>query len=175
MAKRRSPLLMFLFAVVIMVGLCIAIGSILGGTVEGIVGGTGSSTDQSENATPAPTKEISDITYYSILNKYNTLTDVQWKEYVRSINGERVHWVGIINDVAENDFLGSVSYQVNICMNSYPCVQDVWFTLSKEASLQLNKGQEITFEGDIESSGMEKTDTYLYRVIIHLENPYIVP
>ena len=49
-----------------------------------------------------------------------------------------------------------------------------WFVLSKEARLQLNKGQKITFEGDIESSHLEKTDAYLFRVIIHLENPVII-
>ena len=49
-----------------------------------------------------------------------------------------------------------------------------WFVLSKEARLQLNIGQKITFEGDIESSHLEKTDAYLFRVIIHLENPVII-
>jgi len=171
MARGRRRI--FPLIILVSIGLCILFGFILFGSPEDSNSNQGAG-DPNQTETPSPTKEISDITYYSILNKFNTLTDVQWKDYVRSINGERVHWVGTVNDVAENEFLGAVSYQVNICMSSYPCVQDVWFTLSKEASLQLNKGQKITFDGDIESSGMEKTDTYLFRVIIHLENPVII-
>ena len=49
-----------------------------------------------------------------------------------------------------------------------------WFVLSKEARLQLNKSQKITFKFDIESSRLEKTDAYLFRVIIHLENQAII-
>ena len=121
-----------------------------------------------------PTVELSTLTYQEIVNKSNYLTQAQWKEYTQEISGQRIHWTGYVNDVSEHSFLGSTWYDVDICMISYPCVQDAVFTYPKEISLQLNKGQKITFEGDLDLSGVDNKDAFLFRVIVNLENPIII-
>ena len=126
-------------------------------------------------ATGTPAKPLSSITFEEIVHNSEIMTQAQWIEYTRQLAGTRIKWTGKVADVTEHTLLGDTWYQVDICVGSNTCYQDVLFTYPKELSLRLLKGQEITFQGDIDLSGVEDKEMYLFRVIVRLENPYIYP
>ncbi len=97
-------------------------------------------------------KQVSNITWQEIKANREIMTDAQWNEYEKTIVGKRVHWVGFISEVAD-DITGT-NY-VWVCIYSADCeynfLERVYFEYPVDKSLALQKGQQITFEGDIES------------------------
>jgi len=115
--------------------------------------------------TLTPTVVISTITFQEILDQYDVMTEAQWKDYKKSLNGTYVNWSGLIYDVSKT--MGS--YFVDACSAGYSCNDNIVFSLPKEEALQLNKQQQISFIGKIISIDDDifgNVDVQLYDTVI---------
>lgn len=102
--------------------------------------------------TPTPTKELSSLTFEEIKAFRENATDLQWDAYKKTINGKRVQWSGTINNV---DKSGN-QFMVWVCMDSTFCLNRSYFTVEDPAlAMELTKGQLITFDGIINTFGMD--------------------
>ena len=90
------------------------------------------------------------LSYFTIRNNMQNMTDLHFKEYVNSIKGTPITWTGWVVEVKEK-WLGG--YEVWIDMDSPESfsVQDITFEITKAEALSLNKDQKITFTGAIEN------------------------
>jgi hypothetical protein len=112
--------------------------------------------------TVTPTKVTSQLSYLEIINKRDSLTEIQWDDYKKQINGLKVHWSGTVYDVEKSFGM----CDIEVCMNQYSCL--AYFTYPCEASISLNKNHPITFEGEIDTDLMDFLgfSVYLANVII---------
>ena len=81
----------------------------------------------------------------------NKMTDVQFKQYAKSLEGQHVTWVGWVEEVKQKFFGG---YECWVDMDSPAeilSVQDVTFRVSDQIALQLIKDKRIQFAGTIKS------------------------
>lgn len=96
-------------------------------------------------ATASPTPEISKLSFVEIEQNYSSMTEAQFKEYKNGINGSLVKWTGTVEEV-QTKTLGT--YAVRVC-DSYLCSNDITLLYKNENALKLNKGQKITFTGNV--------------------------
>jgi len=98
--------------------------------------------------TPVPTAPP----FHSIRSNIDTMTSAQWEAYAKSLEGRLAHdWIGWVAD-AERRRNGE--YRVWIDMDSpdsFLSVYDVYFDVSEDSALQLQKDQQSRFSGQIES------------------------
>jgi hypothetical protein len=132
---KKTSKLTYLFITIIIV-LCVCIGLALVGKGGGSI---------------IP-KQVSNITWQEIWTNHEAMTDVQWGEYEKSIVGKRVHWIGYVAEVAK-DITGKnyVWFCIEATDCEYNLFERVYFEYPVDKSLALQKGQQITVEGDIES------------------------
>lgn len=98
-----------------------------------------------------PNKEISNISFKSIRNKIEGMTEAQFNAYSKSITGKRIKWTGWVEDVNEKMFGG---YELWIDMDSpseMVSIQDITFNIPEKLAMKLTKNKRVIFEGDIES------------------------
>ncbi len=109
---------------------------------------------------PTPTKNLSSIQFAHIRDKHDTSTAVQWSDYRDKLAGVRVQWSGWVAEV-------KASGEVWVDMDSPDAfsIQDVYFRIPQEDARKYNKGQKITFTGEIDVV----TDV-LGRVAVHLKD-----
>jgi hypothetical protein len=89
-----------------------------------------------------PTVTPSAITWSDIERSINDMTDIQRKDFLKTIKGVRVHWRGLVKDVDTN---GTITLDMG---------QDMFISIfmkgvPKEISKTLNKDQIIEFEATI--------------------------
>ncbi len=99
-----------------------------------------------------PSERVSKLSYYSMRQKMASMTEAQWKDYARSINGQRVQWTGWVEDVNEKFFGG---YELWVDMDSPDellSLQDVTFDIPADLALKLRKDTRVTFSGTIGSA-----------------------
>ncbi len=116
----------------------------------------------SSSTQPAAGERIS-LSYAELIAKKKTLTEAQWKNYEAEITGKRVTWSGYVADVAD-DIAGRNYIWIDMSGKS-DGDHSLYFEYPLDASLSLNRGQAITFEGDYAGSLLG---------IIHLENAQIL-
>ena len=95
-----------------------------------------------KTSTAIPTATPSSITMADIEHNYDKLTDLQWKDYVQTLKGVRIHWIGTIDEVHSD---GSISLNVGQGLLRLVYLED----LPQETAKTLNKGQVIEFEATI--------------------------
>ncbi len=81
-----------------------------------------------------------------------TMTDLQFEEYAKTLKGKRIQWGGYVEEVKEKFFGG---YEVLVDMdhpNEPLSVQDVSFDVPKEQAMALRKDSPVQFEGTISSA-----------------------
>lgn len=94
---------------------------------------------------PAPTRPpISDLDYFAIRLNWQSMTGVQWEAYDKSARGKRIQWRGYIQEV-KPDITGTNYVWVDMEPDGEP---DVYFAYPEAQSLDLFKGQPVTFRGD---------------------------
>jgi hypothetical protein len=93
-------------------------------------------------STAIPTATPSSITMADIEHNYDKLTDLQWKDYLQTLKGVRIPWVGTIDEVHSD---GSISLDVGQGLFRLVYLED----LPQETAKTLNKGQVIEFEATI--------------------------
>ena len=94
---------------------------------------------------------LSSVTYTEIRDSMKSMTDAQFKAYVRSLEGKRVRWMGYVEDVKE---VSSTSCKVLVDMDPPSVlfsVSDVSFEVPSSVALSLKKDQQVEFEGIISS------------------------
>lgn len=93
---------------------------------------------------------FAEISFHAIRNNMNRMTDVQFKEYTKSLVGKKVTWVGWVDESKEKLFGG---YECWIDMDSPKemSVQDVTFSINKKVALKLQKDKRVQFTGKIKS------------------------
>jgi len=104
--------------------------------------------EEAKQALPEPVKSIS---FADIKYNMTNMTELQFKEYVKSLEGKTIRWNGWVEEVEEKLFGG---YKVLIDMDSpsdIASVQDITFEVPKEQAISLKKDEMITFEGKISS------------------------
>ena len=108
--------------------------------------------------TVVPTATPSPLTMEDIEDNYENLTDLQWKDYVKTLPGLRVHWVGEVREVYED---GDITLNVGQGWFRSVFLEDVPLDTAKT----LNKGQYIEFDATV-----RKVTTFL-GLQIWLNNP----
>jgi DNA-directed RNA polymerase subunit RPC12/RpoP len=97
-------------------------------------------------------KEISDIKFFTIRTNMEKMTEAQFKEYKKTIEGSRIKWTGWIEEVEEKN---SDNYKLYVDMDSPDTllsIQDVYIdNIPKDIALKLQKDNRVTFIGDISS------------------------
>jgi hypothetical protein len=73
------------------------------------------------------------------------MTDAQFDEYEKTIIGQYVSWYGKLSDVDQN--ITNSDYEVKIDMDGNAF--DVQFDVDKSTALNLQKGQQYSFKGEI--------------------------
>jgi hypothetical protein len=102
-------------------------------------------------AAPAPAPATSNVTYAEIRDNMTAMTDIQWDEYVKTLEGVRIEWQGWVEEVKAS---GSDQVQVMIDMDAPTetmSVQDLYIYLPLDQGKSLKKDQPITFVGTISS------------------------
>lgn len=151
--KKKSLLLMIIIG---LVGLCIfgAIISSLSENDEGedpVSSKVENQSETNENILPSPTPTEIPLApaFEEIQEKVNGMTEVQWKDYLPTLEGLRVsNWTGEVVDVDQS---GS-SYKVWVDMNpgDFISVQDVYLEgLTKDQVIDITKGSTVQFSGII--------------------------
>lgn len=105
------------------------------------------------------TKSSFNISFEEMRENYNSMTQVQWEQYSQKLRGRKVEWCGWVEDV-ERKYLGRCELQVDMDSPKSWGVQEVFFDVSENLAMKLNKDQFICFHGTIESVG--KTIFTLY-------------
>jgi predicted nucleic acid-binding Zn ribbon protein len=95
----------------------------------------------------ATAKTVSDVDFYGIREQFEDMTDAQKRTLSRSINGKRVEWQGWIDDVQES---GRIFVDMDP-PETFLSVFDVTFAIPRSDVLEYSLGQQIVFQGDIES------------------------
>lgn len=111
--------------------------------------------------TPVGTNTPSPLTMSDIELKYTSLTDIQWKDYAKSLIGIRIHWTAKVTEVTED---GTVYLDAGQEMFHSVYLYDVPIETVKT----LTKGQVIEFEATI------KDVTTFLGLSIWLNNPVII-
>ncbi len=91
------------------------------------------------------------VDFETIRNNMSHMTSIAWSDYTRSLEGQRVNWIGWVSDVKEQWFGG---YKLLIDMDppGSASVQDVYIEdLPKSVAAQFNKNQKVSFSGKIKS------------------------
>jgi len=84
---------------------------------------------------------------YKQMESYGqSLTDVQFDAWSKSVKGKTVSWTGKIVDVDTQWFSNDLKVSVDLDNTG---VQDVYFDVSKSVGMSLMKGQTISFRGRI--------------------------
>jgi len=94
---------------------------------------------------------ISNVSYYHLRDRMKSMTEAQWKDYARSIRGQRVQWSGWVEDVNEK-FLGGYELWIDMDPPGQLSVSDVEFDIPADVALRLKKDQEVVFRGTIRSA-----------------------
>jgi hypothetical protein len=104
------------------------------------------------------------LSYGSIQNNADSMTDAQFDEYEKTIIGQYVSWSGKLSDVDQN--ITNTDYEVKIDMdgNAY----DVQFDVNKSTALNLRKRQQYSFKGEI-----KRATKVLGAVVVTLRNVQI--
>jgi hypothetical protein len=103
--------------------------------------------------TPVPTaspKPLSDLTFAMIRAKHQALTDVQWQAYAATLRGLRVRWSGWVFEAQDTSLRGP-ELMIDVDPPSPSGTQDCFVPVPKADILKYNRGQLVTWEGDIES------------------------
>ena len=116
--------------------------------------------------TPQPTatpKPLLDLTPAELRQRWDELTQVQQKDYAKSLIGKRVQWTGSVFEVREGgrmtvDLESGATFKSIIARIRIP----------EGDPLKYNKEQQITFHGDI-----SKIDTFLL-FTVNFENVVII-
>ena len=96
-------------------------------------------------ATPAPEAPP----FEEIVDNNRTMTDVQRNRYNEGLEGNTVtNWTGTVTDVDEGEVFGG--FTIYISMND-DILASVHIDVDEETALLFNKGQEITFSGNVRS------------------------
>jgi len=106
---------------------------------------------KTEEPKPEVSKAVESISFADIKYNMTNMTELQFKEYVKSLEGKTIRWNGWVEEVEEKLFGG---YRVLIDMDSpsdIASVQDITFEVPKEQAISLKKDEMITFEGKISS------------------------
>jgi hypothetical protein len=128
-----------------------------------------------ENSTPTlqpttipPTLQPLAPSIQEIFAQTENMTDAQRNQYNESIKGARVeNWTGTILDVDEGEILGGFTIYIDMLSENFGA--EVHIDVPKEIALSLNKGQTITFSGDIQSV------SDILGITVFIENATIVP
>lgn len=111
--------------------------------------------------TPIPTATPSDLTMADIERQYEDLTDLQWEDYILTLPGVRIHWIGTVNEVTDD---GTIILDIG-----QGFFRSVYLDgLDIEIGKTLNKGMLIEFDATI-----RKATTFL-GLSIWLENPTLI-
>ena len=116
--------------------------------------------------TPKPTatpKPLLDLTPAELRQKWDELTEVQQKDYAKSLVGKRVQWTGSVFQVGEGG-------RMTVDLESGATFKSIMarIRIPQEDALKYNKEQQITFQGDI-----SKIDTFLL-FTVNFENVVII-
>lgn len=132
-SKKTSKLTYLFITIIIVLCVCIVLALVSGG---------------SKSLLP---KQVTGITWQEIKANHEAMTDIQWGEYEKSIVGKRVRWTGYISEVTK-DITGTnyVWFCINAADCEYNLFERVYFEYPIDKSLALQKGGQITVEGDIE-------------------------
>lgn len=113
---------------------------------------------------PTPTPHIIE-SYADINGAKSVLTDIQWNRYKEEIIGAQVqNWEGWVREVDE-DILGGITMRVDMWGSQSDT--EVWFSVSEEVGLSVNRNEQIYFSGTIVSI------SELFGISIQLENATI--
>ena len=106
------------------------------------------------------TKSSFNISFEEMRENYNSMTQVQWEQYSQKLRGRKVEWCGWVEDV-ERKYLGRCELQVDMDSPKSWGVQEVFFDVSENLAMKLNKDQFICFHGTIESVGKTLFTLYI--------------
>jgi hypothetical protein len=95
-------------------------------------------------------KKISPISYQEIRNNKKSMTGVQWDDYLKNANGNRVQWTGNISEI-KSDITGT-NYVWVVFTNDINDLNGAYFAYPEEKSKNFHKGQRITFQGTIDGA-----------------------
>ena len=107
--------------------------------------------DWSTSKSVTVTVPLSSVTYTEIRNSMKSMTDAQFKAYVRSLEGKRIRWTGYVENVLETS---SAQYKLLVDMDAPSVllsVYDVSFEVPNSVALSLKKDEQVEFEGTISS------------------------
>lgn len=97
------------------------------------------------SATP---KALIDASSSAICEKYNSLTSLQFTEYIKSLQGQWTRWTGSVFSVSENTS-GKPLVVLEVDDPGSCCFYIVAFNPPKEEALRLSKGQRLEVTGEI--------------------------
>jgi len=113
---------------------------------------------------PTPTPHIIE-SYADINGAKSVLTDIQWNRYKEEIIGAQVQdWEGWVREV-DVGVLGDITMRVDMWGSQSDT--EVWFSVSEEVGLSVNRNEQIYFSGTIASV------SELFGISIQLENATI--
>jgi hypothetical protein len=96
------------------------------------------------------------------VSKYDSLTDMQKKDFIGQSTGKWVSWTGTINDVKSN---GTILVNISDTMLSTVSLEGV----SSDVAIKLTKGQSINYEGRL-SSIMDLLGLHIYLEDVQIVN-----
>jgi len=134
-------------------------------------GGAGeTATRATRTPTPVPTPEptatpkpLLDLTPAELRQKWDQLTEVQQKDYAKSLIGKRVQWTGSVFEVREGG-------RMTVDLESAAVFKNIMarIRIPEGDALKYNKEEQITFQGEI-----SKIDTFLL-FTVNFENVVII-
>lgn len=91
------------------------------------------------------------LSFETIRQNMETMTDIAWDDYTASLKGEKVTWEGWVSDVKKQWF-GGYKLLIDMDKPGTVSVQDVYIhDLSKEFAAKWSKDEGIRFTGTIKS------------------------
>lgn len=112
-------------------------------------------------------EEFADIPYSYLKDAMRNRTGLQREEFVKSVTGKRIQWVGFVYDTDE---AWTGGYKVSIYMGyGKDATNDFSFKVSKEQALALKKYQKIKFTATIADVSIT-----LGQLVLKLEDAQIV-
>jgi hypothetical protein len=89
--------------------------------------------------------------FETIRSNMNRMTSLEWNEYTKSLQGQRISWIGWVSDVKEQWF-GGFKVLIDMDPPGSASVQDVYIeNLDKSVAAQFRKDQKVRFSGKIKS------------------------
>jgi hypothetical protein len=89
--------------------------------------------------------------FETIRSNMNRMTSLEWNEYTKSLQGQRISWTGWVSDVKEQWF-GGFKVLIDMDPPGSASVQDVYIeNLDKSVAAQFRKDQKVRFSGKIKS------------------------